>query len=94
MKIYALKNFPLYGIPSLLDTEIHGRTLAALWSVNKDRDNDYKDLRPFLHALTTHNFIISFIATLNWAVMNFSNFGHHVQGKGLGKLSDISCHTG
>ena len=51
-KIYALKNFPLYGIPSLLDTEIHGRTLAALWSVNKDRDNDYKDLRPFLHALT------------------------------------------
>ena len=27
---------------SLLDTEIHGRTLAALWSVNKDRDNGYQ----------------------------------------------------
>ena len=27
---------------SLLDTEIHGRTVAALWSVNKDRDNGYQ----------------------------------------------------
>ena len=27
---------------SLLDTETHGRTLAAHWSVNKDRDNGYQ----------------------------------------------------